>query len=206
MIAIRRSKQKHANSSGYKTTILRQVVNISIVSLVILCGGCHTPAEKELSASVAQGSSGKNTSKLASGCAANSLYALCSRANLKLSHQQCMKLLPARREGNNMLEYKMALDSLGFRVQAQWLSASEFNTLDIPAILLVPCLGKTQPNGFEGSIGHYLVLWPLDNEAVEILDRPCNRPILTRRYWVKHLQRTGLEQILALLCLSVPQN
>jgi ABC-type bacteriocin/lantibiotic exporter with double-glycine peptidase domain len=128
-------------------------------------------------------------------CAANSLYALCRKAKIRVSHQECLKLLPLTDKGNSMLEFKNVLRSLGFQVEAQRLDVEEFADLRVPAIVLI-----LPPYGAEANAGHYLVLWPLDGQTVQILDYPHHSVTISVDYWIRHLRRIGIENVPVLLC------
>lgn len=50
------------------------------------------------------------------------------------------------------------------------------------------------------SIGHYLVLLPLGNNTVQVIDYPQSPVILDTQTWIKHLNSIGIEDIPILLC------
>ena len=52
-------------------------------------------------------------------CAANNLYVLSRKAGIQITYQKCIELLPFTRQGNSMLEFKQALETLGFEVEAK---------------------------------------------------------------------------------------
>ena len=132
-------------------------------------------------------------------CAANSLYSLCQRANIPISYKMCLELLPFSAEGNSMLEFKTALLALGFQVEAQRLTVDELANIRVPSILLM--LSPEYPDAKAQPVtGHYLVLWPLDEESVQILDYPRAPVVLSTNYWIRHLQRIGVTDIPILLC------
>lgn len=72
-------------------------------------------------------------------CAANSLYVLSRKAGVQITYQKCIELLPFTHQGNSMLEFKHALETLEFKVEAQKLVVDELNNLRVPAVILVLC-------------------------------------------------------------------
>jgi len=98
-----------------------------------------------------------------------------------------------------MLEFKAALISLGFGVEAQRLTGGELANIQVPAVVLI-----SAPENLESArmqpAGHYLVLWPLDENSVQILDYPHEPIALSRDYWAAHLHRVGANSIPVLLC------
>jgi len=138
-------------------------------------------------------------------CAANSLYFLCQMSNIKISYPECLNLLPFRREGNSMLEFKLALMSLGFKVEAQRINVDELYQIRNPAvILIIPQenleLLKTQ------TFGHYFVLWPLDDKTLRIFDYPNEPVILSTEFWISHLHTIGVKEMPVLLCSKQDQK
>ena len=101
-----------------------------------------------------------------------------------------------------MLEFKRALQSLGFGVRAERLSAKQTSEINEPCILLLVPPQNAKSKEDTKPLGHYLVLWPVDTERIEILDYP--RPLVTvsRSFWQKHLQTVGIDDIPALLCIK----
>lgn len=132
-------------------------------------------------------------------CAANGLYALCSKSNIQITYEECCELLPFTNKGNSMLEFKAALVSLGFQVEAQRLTVDELANIRVPSILLM--LPTESPYATLAlSSGHYLVLWPLDEERIQILDYPREPIVLSMDYWSEHLHDIGVKNIPILLC------
>ncbi len=132
-------------------------------------------------------------------CAANSLYSLCQKSDIPISYQLCLELLPLRQEGNSMLEFKSALLTLDFSVEAQRLTADELANIQDPTVVLISPPEKHEPAKMQPA-GHYLVLWPLDEISVQILDYPREPIAVSRDYWAAHLRRVGANSIPALLC------
>lgn len=49
-------------------------------------------------------------------------------------------------------------------------------------------------------MGHYLVLYPVNGERVEILDYPRDPTVVSFEYLGRHIRRAGITHIPALLC------
>jgi hypothetical protein len=133
-------------------------------------------------------------------CAANSLYALCTNANIQISYEECLELLPFTPQGNNMLELKGALIYLGFKVEAQRLTVDELSQVRVPAIILAE--PKSQNEGFVSTTysGHFFVLLPMDNKTIKLIDYPRDPVILFIDDWISHLHNIGVENAPILLC------
>jgi len=98
-----------------------------------------------------------------------------------------------------MLEFKSALLSLGFEVEAQKLNVNELANIRTPSVLLV-----LPPENLEGrwapAFGHYVVLWPLDEQRVRVLDYPRDSVTFSIDYLIRHLRTAGITNIPVLLC------
>ena len=99
-----------------------------------------------------------------------------------------------------MLEFKQVLQHLGFKVKAEQLSADQSGDVNLPCIVLLIPSGINAIGRQPGMIGHYLVLWPVDAEKVEILDYPRPPFAVNRNYWGKHLQTVGINTAPVLIC------
>ena len=99
-----------------------------------------------------------------------------------------------------MLEFKNALISLGFQVEALRLTANELANIQVPIICLMLPYENIRNEPESAPIGHYLVLWPLNEESFEILDYPRKPLVVPRNYWIRHLRNIGTENIPVLLC------
>lgn len=119
---------------------------------------------------------------------------------MEISYSECLELLPLQPTGNSMFEFKQALISLGFSVEAVRLSPQEFAGLRVPAVVLVLPPRVSWPDPQEPPLGHYLVLWPLGNGMLEILDHPRKPISISITYWIRHLQMTKIENLSVLLC------
>jgi len=173
--------------------------NRLLVLGIFVCTGC---AFSSVSQNTVQ-ESGPQTCKLnmpSFDCAANSLYVLCARYDMNIPYDDCTRLLPKSSKGNNMLEFKNALQHLGFNVRAEQFSADQSGDMNLPCIVLLMPSGINAIGRPPRTIGHYLVLWPVDAEKIEILDYPRPPVIISRNYWGKHLQTVGIESVLALIC------
>jgi len=182
-------------SSGFCANAL---VRLAALSLFFL--GCSSPdlqkhSEPEISAAVRCRTKGRIYD-----CAANSVYALCRKCGIQVSYEQCLELLPMRREGNSMLEFKVVLESMRFEVQAQRITVDELANIRVPAILLVLPPDSTEETMAGPVQGHYLVVWPLDTESVEILDYPCDPAVVFTDLSIDHLHSIGVKRIPILLC------
>lgn len=133
-------------------------------------------------------------------CAANSLYALCTNANIQISYEECLELLPFTSQGNNMLELKGALIYLGFKVEAQRLTVDELAQVQVPAIILAAPQNQNEEFLFKTCSGHFFVLWPMDDRTVKLIDYPRDPVILFIDDWIHHLHNIGVESVPALLC------
>jgi ABC-type bacteriocin/lantibiotic exporter with double-glycine peptidase domain len=133
-------------------------------------------------------------------CAANSLYAFCHKWGIDVSYEKCLELLPLTDRGNSMLEFKHALESFGFEATAQRLTPDEFAHLKMPAVVLILPPEHFRTSTAEQYPGHYLVLWPMDEQSLQILDYPHQPVIISRDYWIRHLRRVGIESAPVLLC------
>jgi len=116
-----------------------------------------------------------------------------------------MKLLPPKLGGNSMLEFKDALVSLGFGVEAQKLTIDELANIRVPSVVLILPPKKLQGTGAL-PLGHYLVLWPLDEEKVRVLDYPHDPFVLSVDYLVRHLRDASITNIPVLLCSKQGQE
>ncbi len=133
-------------------------------------------------------------------CAANSLYGLCRKSNIEISYKECLELLPHTGEGNSMLEFKGALMSLGFNVEAVRLTADEFAGLRVPAVVLMFPPESAWDGTEQPPVGHYSVLWPLDDQSFEMLDYPRQPVVFGTEYLIRHLRMTKIETLPVLLC------
>lgn len=174
------------------------LVGLAALSLFFL--GCssldlHKHSEPEISAAVRCRTKGQIYC-----CAANSLYALCRKCGIQVSYEQCLELLPMRREGSSMLEFKVVLESMGFEVQAQRITVDELANIRVPAILLALPVETPEETRSQVLQGHYLVVWPLDTESVEILDYSRGPAVVFTDLWIDHLHSIGVKSIPILLC------
>jgi ABC-type bacteriocin/lantibiotic exporter with double-glycine peptidase domain len=169
---------------------------------ILLIGGCVTPSSKSVSKT--QQSPAPRKSCKSNGpefdCAASSLYGLCSKSGINLSYERCLRLLPRSSKGNNMLEFKRALESLRFNVVAQKFTANELADINTPSVLLLYPPGKGADSQSSKPLGHYIVLWPDGEDKFEIIDYPRPTSILKKEYFIKHLQTVGISDIPALIC------
>ena len=147
-----------------------------------------------------QASNKRKTAETLYDCAASSLYGLCIKSDVNVSYEDCLHFLPKSSKGNNMLEFKKVLQQLGFSVKAEQLSADQTGEVNLPCIVLLIPTGIKITGMQPGTMGHYLVLWPINSQKMEIIDYP--RPSLTinRNYWVKHLQTIGVSTVPVLVC------
>jgi hypothetical protein len=133
-------------------------------------------------------------------CAANGLYALCRKSGISISYKDCLELLPPAPIGNSMLEFKAALMSLGFHVEAQRLTIDELTSIQLPAVILVFTLDSMELSTVKPPPGHYFVLWPLDEHSVEVLYYPREPAVVSWNHWARFLHSVGDETIPSLLC------
>jgi len=179
---------------------MRNNERIVLGVLILLCAGCFS------SSSISQNARHKTVPETCElnatlfDCGASSLYGLCTRSGINISYDDCVRLLPKSSKGNNMLEFKNALQHLGFNVRAEQFSADQSGDLNLPCIVLLMPSGINAIGRPPGTIGHYLVLWPADAEKVEIIDYPRPPVIISRNYWGKHLQTVGIKTIPVLIC------
>jgi len=110
-----------------------------------------------------------------------------------------MELLPPRAGGNSTLEFKNALLSLGFDVEAQKIDVDELSNIQVPSVLLVLPTENLE-SGWAPSFGHYFVLWPLDKQRVRILDYPRESVVFSIDYLIRHLRSAGITNIPVLVC------
>jgi hypothetical protein len=101
-----------------------------------------------------------------------------------------------------MLEFKHALETLGFEVEAQKLVVDELNNLRVPAVILVSPPQKSKRK----EPYHYIIVWPLTDNMVQVLDYPNSPIIISAEYWAKYLHSIGVKDIPVLLCGSKNQN
>jgi len=57
-----------------------------------------------------------------------------------------------------------------------------------------------QVNRAEPFLGHYLLLWPLEEGSVQIQNYPHEPVVLSIDYLIRHLRRIDVENIPVLLC------
>ncbi len=134
-------------------------------------------------------------------CAASSLYGLCKKSGINISYKDCVAILPRSEQGNSMLEVKRALQTVGFEVSAEKLSISQSGEINTPCVVLLFPPGTDTVGGRHSrAMGHYLVLWPVDSNKIEIIDYPRPVFVLSRDYWVRHLKTVGIRSFSALLC------
>jgi len=182
----------------YKAMLKRVMRGIILLASIFVLGCSLLPLDRR-SNYKKPSPTGSLTSKVPLHCAANSLYALCAEWDIPASLQLCMELLPPRPGGNSMLEFKNALLSLGFEVDAQKLNVNELANIRAPSILLV-----LPPENLEGGwappFAHYVVLWPLDKQRVRILDYPRESVVFSVDYLIRDLRSAGITNIPVLLC------
>jgi len=103
-----------------KMTIVHTIVIAGIFSPACSLTSLRNQTDLEESSPIVYANNGRTYH-----CAANSLYCLSRRSDIEISYQTCVELLPITTRGNSMLEFKEALESLGFNVEAQRLTAEE---------------------------------------------------------------------------------
>ena len=116
-----------------------------------------------------------------------------------VTYEQCLELLPLTAQGNSMLEFKCALLSLGIDVDAQRLGPEELADIEVPVVVLQlppPVVASGDPV----AMGHYFVVWPLDDQRIKLLDYPREPVVLARDNWLKHLQAAEARAMPTLLC------
>lgn len=159
---------------------------------ILLCASCsYSPSSSPKSCS----STGPTFD-----CGASSLFGLCSKEGINVSYDKCLALLPRSSKGSNMLEFKRAIQYLGFDVRAERLSAKQTSDINMPCVILLMPPQPVKSQKDSRPLGHYLVLWPVDSERIEILDYPRPSVTIARNFWQKHLQTVGIDNIPALLC------
>lgn len=173
--------------------------NRLIVLGMFLCMGCTSSSfsQNTVQESISQ-TCKMNTPSF--DCAASSLYSLCVKYDMNIPYDDCVHLLPKSSKGNNMLELKQVLQRRGFKVRAEELSAEQSGDVNLPCIVLLMPSGINAVGRPPRTIGHYLVLWPVDSEKVEILDYPRSPFTVNRNYWGKHLQTVGVNTVPVLVC------
>ena len=173
--------------------------NPIVLLLIFLSTGCTSLAVSQNNVlNSASETGGLNVKSF--DCAASSLYSLCVKYDMNIPYDDCVHLLPKNPKGNNMLELKMVLRHLGFKIRAEELSAKQLGDMKLPCVVLLVPSGISAMGRQPGTIGHYMVLWPVDAEKVEILDYPRPPFTVNRNYWGKHLQTVGIESVPALIC------
>lgn len=173
-----------------------------IATIIILSQGCNHPlASNHQYSPDMLCTAAETTSERIYDCAANSLYALCRKSNIPIQYEECLELLPFTSKGNSMLEFKAALLCLDFQVEAQMLTIEELANIRVPATLLMPDTeNMAQP------YGHYLILWPLADGEIQILDYPREPIVLSTEHWIRHLKTAGIKKIPVLLCGKPSQS
>jgi ABC-type bacteriocin/lantibiotic exporter with double-glycine peptidase domain len=180
--------------------IARTIFVCAIIMSTISIAGCIQSPSNTHGVSQPQSSAKCKMADPAYDCAASSLYGLCTKFDVNISYDNCVQLLPKGSKGNNMLEFKQVLQSLGFNVKAERFSAEQSGDVNLPCIVLLIPSGINTIGGQPGPIGHYMVLWPVDAEKLEILDYPRPPVIISRNYWGKHLQTIGIDNVPMLIC------
>ena len=133
-------------------------------------------------------------------CGANSLFLLCRISGVDASYKKCLELLPISSKGNSMLEMKQALESSGFNVEALRIKIHEIANLRVPTLMCVhPPKDAIVHKKFK-NLGHYLVVVPLDNSTVQIIDYPRAPVIFPTQIWIKHLSSVGITDFPIILC------
>jgi len=110
-----------------------------------------------------------------------------------------LELLPPTNIGNSMLEFKAALLCLDFQVEAQMLTINELANIRVPSILLIPTPEKHYA-ALERRFSHYVLLWPLADEKIQIINYPREPKDLSATHLVRHLRNIGIKKIPVLLC------
>jgi len=172
----------------------------TIIVAVLFLSGCSPSSLRSKSDSRKPSPALRAGNRRIYDCAANNLYDLCRKSNIEISYQECLELLPFTPEGNSMLEFKGALMSLGFEVEAVRLTPDEFANVRVPTVLLMLPPEKSWTNTAEPFVGHYRVLRPLNEESLEILDYPRDPVVVSTDYWIRHLRRIGVKNVPVLLC------
>jgi hypothetical protein len=126
---------------------------------------------------------------------------------VKVSYGQCLNLLPISPQGNSMLEIKKALDGLGIAPMAIRIRIPELSGLRVPAIVWTyPPKDAFVRSKDSRKVGHYIVVVPLGDGRIKVLDYP-DAPVMIRvSTWAQHLQSLGIENTLAVLCGRKGQN
>ena len=133
-------------------------------------------------------------------CGANSLFLVCRIFGIDASYKKCLEMLPLTPKGNSMLEMKQALESLGFNVKPLRIRFDEIANLRVPTIMWAYAPKGTVVRKEAKNLGHYLVVIPLDNDTLHVLDYPESPVILATHTWIKHLGGIGVEDIPIILC------
>jgi hypothetical protein len=110
-------------SSIHKAMLKRDIRALILASILVT--GCSLLSPDRQTNSEKESRTGCLAPDAPFHCAANSLYALCAEYDIPASLQLCIELLPPRRGGNSMLEFKNALLSLGFNVEARKIDVGE---------------------------------------------------------------------------------
>ena len=183
-------------------SIIQTIFACTFVISAISNAGCLKSPYDTCNVSYPQASNKCKTAETLYDCAASSLYGLCIKSDVNVSYEDCLRFLPKSLKGNNMLEFKKVLQQLGFSVKAEQLSADQTGEVNLPCIVLLIPSGIKITGMQPGTMGHYIVLWPIDSQKMEIIDYP--RPSLTinRNYWAKHLQTIGISTVPVLVCDS----
>lgn len=127
-------------------------------------------------------------------CGANAVFTLSRVIGSSVSYERSLQLAPYREQGNSLQEVRDALTAIGVAVEAVSLSPEEFAGLRVPAVMLVlPPTDSTK-------IGHYLVVRPLGNGDIQLLDFPREPQILSVQDWIQFTTEAGTKQIHTLLC------
>lgn len=167
-----------------------------LICLTALCG-CQKQNQNSLSVS----NPAKSADNRVYHCAASTLYALAQKDGLDLNYEQCEILLPRTSFGNSMLEFKKVLKSLGYDVKAYSSSPQEIADLEMTAVVLV---GPAQ-NNFKiveqnQHRNHFLLISPVDQEHIEIIDYPKNRFTQERQQWAEKMRKRGVQSLPILIC------
>ncbi|MFC1781822.1 DUF1573 domain-containing protein, partial [Planctomycetota bacterium] len=133
-------------------------------------------------------------------CAANTLFVMCQISDVQVSYEKCLELLPITSKGNSMLEVKQALESLGFNVKPLSITTDEIANIRVPTIMWAHPPEGDIVRKDSRNIGHYIIVIPVDNNSVQVLDFPQSPVILPVQPWSRHLSSNGIENIPLILC------
>lgn len=169
-------------------------------AIAVVCVAALDAKIMAQSSTAATTSQSTQPSKRIYSCGANSLFVLSKLMDRPATYVECATLLPIHDTGNTMLEVRDAVQAIGLQTRAMRLGPHELQRVRVPCIAwLPPLFNRTVVQG-DHVTGHYIVIRPVSDGKIQILNYPEHPTTVDVIAWGKHLESLGIEGIPVLLC------